>query len=246
MIASSTHMEAQLFQDSPFLSSLLECSIAEMIASKEFSNNIYLYLCPAPPKPSHFPGGSVIKLYMYVNILYVYTSFCLIFCIYPQSFSYRYIGKWHQGKRHGYGKYVFPNGDVFEGEWKMDVRNGKGKITYINDHSVYVGDWKNGKKDGQGVYKFKNGAQYHGKYTQHTYMQKYIQTDRYDKYINTCRHTYIQTNKQTDIYRFRDTCIDTDIIALIYPTFKRGMYTICTDAFYISTLTLSIFSRFLL
>lgn len=30
------------------------------------------------------------------------------------------------GKKHGIGRYTFSNGDVYEGEWKNGVREGKG------------------------------------------------------------------------------------------------------------------------
>ncbi|MDR0552934.1 MAG: hypothetical protein LBG13_02475, partial [Holosporales bacterium] len=33
----------------------------------------------------------------------------------------------------------------YEGDWKNDKREGKGKIVYVNGN-VYEGDWKNDKK----------------------------------------------------------------------------------------------------
>ena len=37
------------------------------------------------------------------------------------------------------------NGDVYDGEYKDDKRNGRGKHTYANG-DVYDGEWKDDKK----------------------------------------------------------------------------------------------------
>ena len=48
---------------------------------------------------------------------------------------------------HGRGKYVFPNGNTYEGQYEAGVRHGKGKFTYANG-GVYTGGFANGKKNG--------------------------------------------------------------------------------------------------
>jgi hypothetical protein len=53
-----------------------------------------------------------------------------------------YEGDYKNGKKEGKGKYVFVNGNVYEGDWKNGVMEGKGKMVYINGN-VYEGDWKN-------------------------------------------------------------------------------------------------------
>jgi hypothetical protein len=79
------------------------------------------------------------------------------------------------GNRHGQGICYFQNGDVYFGEWKNDVFNGKG--TYIfSSGERYEGDLLKGLKDGKGkakkpdflkikksgVYYYKNGNTYTG------------------------------------------------------------------------------------
>ena len=48
---------------------------------------------------------------------------------------------------HGRGKYVFPNGNTYEGQYEAGVRHGKGKFTYANG-GVYTGGFASGKKNG--------------------------------------------------------------------------------------------------
>jgi len=36
---------------------------------------------------------------------------------------------------------VYKNGEIYEGEWANDKRNGKGVFTFPDDTS-YIGEWK--------------------------------------------------------------------------------------------------------
>ena len=60
-----------------------------------------------------------------------------------------YSGYYKKEKRHGEGKYEFPNGDVFEGSWYKDKPKGYGIMTWA-DESVYSGDWKKFNRHGYG------------------------------------------------------------------------------------------------
>lgn len=57
-------------------------------------------------------------------------------------FRNRYIGEWKDGKRHGYGKFFYNNGCVYEGFWKNNKKDGFG-IYYYFDKTKYVGNFKN-------------------------------------------------------------------------------------------------------
>ena len=63
----------------------------------------------------------------------------------------------------GFGKYVYSDNTVYEGEWKGGLFDGKGKIIYPNGAS-YEGEWMAGKMNGQGTYRWTSGNQYSGSF----------------------------------------------------------------------------------
>ena len=67
-----------------------------------------------------------------------------------------YEGEWKNDLREGRGIEIWKDGERFEGYFRNDKREGKG-IYYFNDGMRYEGDYKNGKRDGQGVIYYKNG-----------------------------------------------------------------------------------------
>jgi len=81
---------------------------------------------------------------------------------YPKELGI-YTGHWHKNKRCGEGTMSFANGDVYKGQWSMDMPNGVGKLTLTNGET-YKGDFVNQQKQGRGVYKWPNGDTYEGKW----------------------------------------------------------------------------------
>ena len=98
-------------------------------------------------------------------------------------FGHNYTGDLKDGKRHGNGKYIYQNGDTYEGMWANDKKEGEGILTYNNDRYTYVGtfindlfngwgtlyviggekyegEWKNGKMEGEGKYFYPFGNTY--------------------------------------------------------------------------------------
>lgn len=65
--------------------------------------------------------------------------------------------------RHGYGVQKWPDGAIYEGEWREDVAEGKGKLVHV-DGDVYYGEWKQDKANGFGVYQHANGTKYTGEW----------------------------------------------------------------------------------
>jgi hypothetical protein len=59
----------------------------------------------------------------------------------------------------GYGKFTYPGGLVYEGQWKQGKFHGRGKATFPSG-DVYDGEWKNNTRDGQGMYTLKSGTVY--------------------------------------------------------------------------------------
>ncbi|MCD6185824.1 MAG: SUMF1/EgtB/PvdO family nonheme iron enzyme [Deltaproteobacteria bacterium] len=63
----------------------------------------------------------------------------------------------------GQGKYTYPDGSVYVGQWENDKFNGQGTFTY-SDGSVYTGQWKNGQRNGQGTFTRLSGSKYQGRW----------------------------------------------------------------------------------
>ena len=54
-------------------------------------------------------------------------------------------GDWFEDKMEGMGTYVWDSGEVYVGEYRGNVRHGKGRMTY-SDGSVFEGRWECDKK----------------------------------------------------------------------------------------------------
>ena len=61
----------------------------------------------------------------------------------------------------GRGKYIYPHGGKYEGDWRNGKYNGQGTLTYPNGDK-YVGEWKDGFPNGQGTETYPNGGKYVG------------------------------------------------------------------------------------
>jgi hypothetical protein len=94
--------------------------------------------------------------------------------LYPNGDMYE--GEWFYGKFDGFGKYTYTNGDYYEGQWMNHKKDGKGHFHSAEFEEDYVGEWKNDMRHGQGRFQYVNGSVYEGEY-------KYNQMDGYGKYI---------------------------------------------------------------
>ena len=81
-----------------------------------------------------------------------------------------YMGRWHEGRKQGYGVCVSKDGDRYEGEWMSGLRHGVGRQTYGGRASdgfggdEYEGEWKEGKRCGRGTLTLASGAVYTGEW----------------------------------------------------------------------------------
>jgi hypothetical protein len=83
--------------------------------------------------------------------------------------SDRYEGEYLNGKRHGFGTYIYANGNKYSGEYKNDSPNGRGTITFSSGEK-YIGEVKNGKRHGTGTYFFTDGERLTGNWNENEYV----------------------------------------------------------------------------
>lgn len=75
-----------------------------------------------------------------------------------------YVGEYVDNKRHGTGTYFFANdGIIYTGKWADNLRNGIGRIVYP-DGGRFLGNWTNDKKHGEGRYTYPDGGSYAGEW----------------------------------------------------------------------------------
>jgi hypothetical protein len=77
----------------------------------------------------------------------------------------KYTGCFKEGKKSGFGRAVYPDGSVYEGEWLDNLPNGKGKLASLTDNNskeFYEGEWKLGQMDGKGKQQWRDGTVYEG------------------------------------------------------------------------------------
>ena len=67
-----------------------------------------------------------------------------------------YVGEFRDGLRNGRGTYTHANGAVYVGEFRDGYLNGQGTLTFP-DGDVYVGEFRDGQRNGQGAYTFADG-----------------------------------------------------------------------------------------
>ena len=69
-----------------------------------------------------------------------------------------YEGEYKRDIKNGKGRYVAPNGDVFVGDFVDGQKCGKGEYIYATG-GRYVGSWLDGKRHGKGVFIFADGEE---------------------------------------------------------------------------------------
>jgi hypothetical protein len=77
-----------------------------------------------------------------------------------------YCGEFCGGKRQGYGVYYYPNGAVYRGEWRENKREGFGVEDGVEGPgTVYRGQWEGDQRQGHGVFMLAaNGEVYRGQW----------------------------------------------------------------------------------
>jgi hypothetical protein len=59
-----------------------------------------------------------------------------------------YEGAVAKGVKQGLGQVIFPNGDIYKGQWKADVRHGAGLCKFGATGAIYKGEWRDNRPMG--------------------------------------------------------------------------------------------------
>ena len=72
--------------------------------------------------------------------------------------SDHYVGDFVRGEKDGRGKYIWADGTNYEGEYKADMREGRGSLHLAKSKGVYEGEFAKDKEDGRGTFTLSDGA----------------------------------------------------------------------------------------
>ena len=92
-----------------------------------------------------------LSVYQVIRYIYIFSVYLYLNCLLTQN-----------GNFDGLGVCRWPDGRIYEGEWKNDRIQGRGKFAYA-DSSVYEGEWRHGDRHGLGVFTTPEGV-YEGEY----------------------------------------------------------------------------------
>ncbi|XP_055085747.1 radial spoke head 1 homolog isoform X1 [Periophthalmus magnuspinnatus] len=69
------------------------------------------------------------------------------------------------GERHGFGRALLPNGDIYEGHYQLGKRHGQGTYRFRNG-ARYVGNYFQNMKHGEGTFHYPDGSKYEGSWAE--------------------------------------------------------------------------------
>jgi len=79
-----------------------------------------------------------------------------------------YIGEMINSEKDGFGKMIFTNGDIYEGQWKESYRHGIGRYKWT-DGSYHVGNYILNKKNGPGIFVWDDLSKFIGEFANDSY-----------------------------------------------------------------------------
>jgi len=89
-----------------------------------------------------------------------------------------YDGFWKNGKKEGYGLYLWNTKTKYQGQWENDQMTGIGEMTFPNqDNKMISGQFKNGQLNGKGIARVKDKDNDKWKWTYGIYSYGNLQTE---------------------------------------------------------------------
>ena len=61
-----------------------------------------------------------------------------------------YEGNFYLNVREGKGRLIYENGDIYRGDFSNGVREGQGHMIWTSENREYIGGFLNDKENGQG------------------------------------------------------------------------------------------------
>uniref|UniRef100_A0A3B4Z5T6 Radial spoke head component 1 n=1 Tax=Stegastes partitus TaxID=144197 RepID=A0A3B4Z5T6_9TELE len=112
-------------------------------------------------------------------------------------------GRNEAGERHGFGKAVLPNGDIYQGEYENGKRHGQGTYRFKNA-ARYIGHYHQNKKHGQGTFYYPDGSKYEGSWVEDLRQGHGVYTypngDTYDgEWLHHLRYIYIYITSKSQV-----------------------------------------------
>ncbi|KAG0469604.1 hypothetical protein HPP92_016304 [Vanilla planifolia] len=74
-----------------------------------------------------------------------------------------YEGEFKSGRMDGFGTFIGADGETYRGSWNADRKHGYGSKSYANG-DFFEGQWRKNLQEGQGRYVWRNGNQYVGEW----------------------------------------------------------------------------------
>ena len=75
----------------------------------------------------------------------------------------KFVGEFKDNLKHGKGTFTWADGTKYVGQYKDDLNSGQGTYTFANGDK-YVGEYKEGLRSGQGTYTYADGNKYVGEW----------------------------------------------------------------------------------
>ena len=106
---------------------------------------------------------------VYVGFWYIIDIYKYIYIYKSSIYIYIYIvvnilRDKDSEERCGRGVLIESNGSRYDGYWKEDKKNGKGRLFSATDGKLYEGDWLDNNYHGYGIETWPDGAKYEGQY----------------------------------------------------------------------------------
>lgn len=88
----------------------------------------------------------------------------------------KYIGEFKAAKLDGRGVYTFKNGNIYKGQFKDNTRHGYGTYKWING-DTYIGEYVNNEREGEGTYYYADGRVEEGLFKAGLFLKPKVKAD---------------------------------------------------------------------